>query len=106
MRRFLVRRTLGLGLLLAAGGAGAPAAAEDFTLRFASALVPEMNHSRSMVVFKEEVEKNSGGRIKVELFFGGALGGTHELLDQVKTGTIQMSVATTGFMTNYVPQLG
>jgi tripartite ATP-independent transporter DctP family solute receptor len=86
--------------------AGGDVLAQDHTIRFASALVPEINHSRSMVLFKEEVEQNSDGRIAVELFFSGALGGTRELLDQVKTGTIQMSVATTGFMTNFVPKLG
>jgi len=59
-----------------------------------------------MELFKEEVEKNSNGRISVETFYSGSLGGTKELLDQVKTGTIQMSLATTGFMTAYEPKLG
>src|SRR5262249_1340496 len=62
--------------------------------------------SRSMQLFKKDVEEQSRGKIAVELFFGGALGGTKELLDQVKAGTLQMSVATTGFMTAYVPKLG
>jgi tripartite ATP-independent transporter DctP family solute receptor len=80
--------------------------AQEYTIRFASALPPEMNHSRSMKLFKEEVERETQGKIKVELFFSGALGGTAELLDQVRTGTIQMSIATTGFVSNYVPRLG
>jgi len=96
-------------LLLAAGAslaAATSALAADYTIRFASALAPEMNHSRSMALFKKEVEEQSRGKVAVELFFGGALGGTKELLDQVKAGTLQMSVATTGFMTAYVPKLG
>lgn len=91
---------IGLGLL------AQPVLAADYTIRFASALVPEMNHSRSMELFKKEVQEGSKGRIAVETFYSGALGGTKELLDQVKVGTIQMSVATTGFMTAYVPKLG
>jgi tripartite ATP-independent transporter DctP family solute receptor len=92
--------------ILAMGLFASSGLAQDYTIRFASALPPEMNHSRSMKLFKEEVEKQSKGRIKVELFFSGTLGGTAELLDQVKTGSIQMSIATTGFVSNFVPRLG
>ena len=93
-------------LAIAAALPAAPSLAADYTIRFASALAPEMNHSRSMELFKKEVEEQSRGKVAVEVFFGAALGGTKELLDQVKAGTIQMSVATTGFMTAYVPTLG
>lgn len=97
-----------IAALLATGmvATSTTAMAADYTIRFASALAPEMNHSRSMELFKKEVEAESKGRVGVELFFGGSLGGTKELLDQVKAGTIQMSVATTGFMTAYAPKLG
>ncbi len=45
--------------------------------------------SQSMLFFKEELEKRSQGRIKVELFFGGVLGNERELMDLVATGALQ-----------------
>ena len=41
-------------------------------------------------VFKEEVEKNSGGKLKVDIVYGGALGNEFERLNQVRRGVIQM----------------
>jgi tripartite ATP-independent transporter DctP family solute receptor len=45
--------------------------------------------SQSMIFFKEELEKRTQGKIRVELFFGGALGNERELMDLVATGAIQ-----------------
>lgn len=42
-----------------------------------------------MIYFKEMLEKETKGRIRVELFFGGALGNERELMDLVSTGVIQ-----------------
>lgn len=80
--------------------------AGEYVIRFASGLAAEMNHSRAMEQFKADAESKSNGRLKVEVFHSGKLGGTKEVLDQVKAGTIQMSLASTGFMTAYVPRLG
>ena len=41
-------------------------------------------------VFKEEVEKNSNGQLKVDLVYGGALGNEFERIAQVRRGVIQM----------------
>lgn len=45
--------------------------------------------SQSMIYFKEKLEKETNGRIKVELFFGGILGNERELMDLVSTGALQ-----------------
>ena len=45
--------------------------------------------SQSMLFFKEKLEKESNGKIKVELFFGGILGNERELMDLVSTGALQ-----------------
>ncbi|MFP6713459.1 MAG: TRAP transporter substrate-binding protein [Rhodospirillales bacterium] len=46
--------------------------------------------------FKSEVEKGSGGKIKVDIVYGGALGKPNERLNQVRRGIIQMSDASDG----------
>lgn len=48
--------------------------------------------TRSMRHFEEEVEKLSEGRIDVELFPGGALGGSGDIFNGVQDGSIEMCV--------------
>lgn len=42
-----------------------------------------------MVFFERELEKRTGGRIEVENYFSGTLGGERELMDMVATGVLQ-----------------
>ncbi len=45
--------------------------------------------SQSMIYFKEKLEKETNGKIRVELFFSGILGNERELMDLVATGALQ-----------------
>ena len=42
-----------------------------------------------MLFFKKRLEKESDGKIKVDLFFSGVLGNERELMDLVSTGALQ-----------------
>ena len=42
-----------------------------------------------MQFFKDQLEQRSGGRIQVELYFGGVLGNERELMDMVAVGALQ-----------------
>ncbi len=55
--------------------------------------------------FKELVEKNSGGSIKVQIFPLNQLGGENQVLAQVKQGSIQMAVTAAGTAGNLVPDV-
>ena len=46
--------------------------------------------------FEAEVEKGSGGKISMDIVYGGALGKPNERLNQVRRGIIQMSDASDG----------
>ncbi|MFC1481725.1 TRAP transporter substrate-binding protein [Candidatus Neomarinimicrobiota bacterium] len=51
---------------------------------------PEQHpRSRSMVFFKDEVEKRTNGRLKVDLYFSAVLGTEFEVQDMVATGALQ-----------------
>lgn len=72
------------------GLAAAQAAAEDiFLFRYANAQNASDPRSVSMVFFKQELEKESGGRIRVENYFGGILGTEREMADAVAIGALQ-----------------
>ena len=48
--------------------------------------------TRSMRYFEEKVETMSEGRIDVELFPGGALGGSADIFNGIQDGSIEMGV--------------
>jgi len=63
--------------------------AKTYVFKYANTQSDAAPRSRSMVFFKNTIEKASQGRIKVELYFSGVLGKEAEVLNMVKLGTVQ-----------------
>ncbi|MDE2604940.1 MAG: TRAP transporter substrate-binding protein DctP [Burkholderiales bacterium] len=86
--------------------AGTPALAQaKFVLKLAHSDSVDMATSRKAVMadtFAKEVKARSGGRIDVQVFGAGALGGERELVEGVKNGFIQAGLAS-GVMANFYP---
>ncbi|MDR1520029.1 MAG: TRAP transporter substrate-binding protein [Planctomycetota bacterium] len=57
-----------------------------------------------MTKFAELIKERSGGKINVEIYFGGQLGNTSEVTQGVVTGTIQIGSGMTGGLIDFVPQ--
>jgi C4-dicarboxylate-binding protein DctP len=83
----------GVQIALVAALLAGPAAAlgddETFLFRYANAQNPSDPRSVSMEFFKTELERRTGGRIKVENYFGGILGTEREIADAVAIGALQ-----------------
>ena len=56
--------------------------------------------------FKNNIEEKSGGKITVNLFPNGQLGGDAEQLQSLMDGTVQFSTTITSGMTSTIPQYG
>lgn len=54
-------------------------------------------------VFKNEVEANSNGQIKVEIYPNGVLGKEAETMVQVKSGVVQSFISSSGGMAQFYP---
>lgn len=77
---------------IAAGLLGAAGVhAQEYTIKLALIAQTGQPIEQGAQKFKELVEKNSKGQIKVQIFPGGQLGGEIELQDSVANGTIQMA---------------
>ena len=63
--------------------------AKTYAFKYANTQSENHPRSQSMVFFKNTLEKATGGRITVELFFSGVLGKEAEVLEMVKLGTVQ-----------------
>jgi tripartite ATP-independent transporter DctP family solute receptor len=85
-------------------GAAAPAAAQT-TLKYTFVNPMNSHFGAAATAFKETVEKESGGKIKVDIFPGGALGGEREIVESVQLGTIDMAMTSTSVVANFVPEL-
>ncbi|SMF02296.1 tripartite ATP-independent transporter solute receptor, DctP family [Tistlia consotensis] len=90
-------------LLLAAATAaaltasGSGLAAAQTTIKFAHVDPADWTSSKkgaASEIFKNLVESESGGRIKVELYPAGQLGGEKELVAQAQSGAIQMTMVS------------
>lgn len=69
---------------------------ETITLKLGHVSAPGETHMDVAAnFFKEEVEKNSNGQIKVDIFPSAQLGGERDMLESLENGTVEMSIITT-----------
>ena len=57
------------------------------------------------LVFKETLEKMSGGAFDVKLFPAGQLGPARDLVESVQRGTLKIAITTPGEMTMFLPEI-
>jgi TRAP-type C4-dicarboxylate transport system substrate-binding protein len=79
--------TIVAGLLLAA----APSWAQDFTMKFATQTINDMQHEY-IKVYKAELEKATNNRIKVEVYPASQLGGAQRQTEGLRLGTIDAAI--------------
>ena len=85
-------RQLGLFVLalalVTAFNCGGPASAQEFTLKFATQTINDIQHEY-IKVFKTELEKASNGKIKVEIYPASQLGNFQRMMKGIRLGTIE-----------------
>lgn len=97
-------RGLILGAALA-GLLGAPAEAQEFTMKFGTASVNDPQ-TAFMKLYKDDLEKRSGGRIKVELYLQSQLGAIPRQIEGVQLGSIEAMIAPVDFFVGIDPRFG
>lgn len=100
MFKLTLKKTLAAsitGLLLSA----TPVHAADFNFTFAHVLTDNTPNARAAIKFKEEVEKNSNGRIEIQVRPAGQLGGDVEIIEQTQMGLIHIAIPPTGNLANF-----
>ncbi len=108
----MIKKTLALcvALLLCVALAAVPTpaeAAKSLKLAHLNNEDPFDNATGAMAaVFKNLVEAGTNGSVKVEIFPSGQLGKDSEVLQQVKAGVVQSTIATSGGMASIYPLIG
>jgi TRAP-type transport system periplasmic protein len=96
MNKRAFARTLVAAAALVAAGHGF---AQQVTLRLHQMLPPQATiPARALIPWAQKVEKESGGKIKVQLFHAMQLGGTPpQLFDQVRDGVVDLTWTVLGY---------
>ena len=108
------RKPLGVWLSLATGAIGltfgavlltsASVAAQTVTLRFHTFVPPVSSSYKSLKAWADTVEKQSNGRLKIQMFGAMQLGGkAPDLYDQVKNGVVDIAWMLPGYKPGLFP---
>lgn len=100
------QRVLSLAVTAACMALSAPAAAQQITLKLHHLLpAAAPAHSKMLAPWAQDVEKASGGKVKIELFPAMSLGGKPpELINQVRDGVVDIVWTVNGYTPNLFPR--
>lgn len=68
----------------------------EMTLRYSSNIPEVVNTSKIDTYFSSEIEKRSGGNIKIQHFWANTLGGEAEIVDLVGSGAVDLGLIVMG----------
>ncbi|SCY10616.1 tripartite ATP-independent transporter solute receptor, DctP family [Nonlabens sp. Hel1_33_55] len=88
-------------LLLSSCGGGEE---EVTVLRLAHSLDTEHPVHKGMVVLGESLERKSGGKMKVQLYPNGQLGGERESIELLQIGSLDITKVSAGILENFIPE--
>ena len=95
MARFQYRPGLGrlsiIALAMAFALAAGPSYAQQVVMKFATLTLNDMQHEY-IKVYKTEIEKATDGRIQVQIYPAGQLGGAPRQTEGLRLGTIEAAI--------------
>lgn len=80
-----------------------PALAADYVIKVSHAVPPNAPLHRALLQFKEQVEKESAGRLEIRVFHSGQLGGQRESVEAAQTGAVEIVATPNGILASFVP---
>jgi TRAP-type transport system periplasmic protein len=98
--------TLAAGIAVAALTGPASAQFQDRTIRVSNGVYAEHPVSNGVNKMNACVGEKSGGKMKLQAFWGGALGGDLQATQSLRTGTLEMVITSTSPLVGILPQLG
>jgi tripartite ATP-independent transporter DctP family solute receptor len=88
--------------LFAEGQGDATAETEkDYVLKYAGVLPYDHPRSQAAELWGKALEEMTDGRIKVQLYYGGSMGKSTEIVEYVQQGTIAFADVSTAFLSGF-----
>lgn len=102
---FALGAVAALGLTACSGGGGGDAggegAGDSVNIRFAHVVSADTTQQEAYEFFADAVAEKSDGRITVEIFPDGQLGGEREMIESVQAGNLDMTAPSVGVLANF-----
>ena len=83
-----------------------PAMAQDVTIKVGTVVSGDHPENVGAREFERLVEERSGGEIDVRVFTDSQLGNQREMVEQLRSGTLEVTWVTTGFFGSWEPVMG
>lgn len=77
---------------------------EAITLKIGHVSAKDLPYDLASRGFAKDLEEATDGKVKVEVFEAGQLGGDRDMIEQVQLGTLDMFAGSTASLTNFVPE--
>jgi TRAP-type transport system periplasmic protein len=94
-----------MGCLMSILMGAVPAVAADFVMKFGTATINETQH-QFIKFYKEQIEKDSGGRIEVQIYPASQLGPIPQEIQGVQLGSVQAYIGPVDFFVGVDPRFG
>jgi C4-dicarboxylate-binding protein DctP len=82
-----------------------PALAQDLVMKLAHVVNPGSPRDKLMHLYGKNLSERTKGRIKVQVYPSGQLGGNRQIIEGVQVGTIEGTIAPTAFLGGFEPLL-
>jgi tripartite ATP-independent transporter DctP family solute receptor len=82
----------------------APAAAQEIKIGYA--LAEDSHYGVAAKAFEESLKGSLGDQFTFRHFPSSGLGGEREVVEGIQLGTVEMTIVSTGTLSNFVPQVG
>lgn len=97
--------SLAAAALIAAVVAPPPVLAQDFVMKLAHVVNPGSPRDKLMHLYGKNLADRTKGRVKVQVYPSGQLGGNRQIIEGVQLGTIEGTIAPTAFLGGFEPLL-
>lgn len=92
--------------LMAATALATPALSADLVLKIGTVVSGDHPENVGAREIERLIEERSNGSIDVRIFTDSQLGNQREMVEQLRSGTLEMTWVTTGFFGSWVPEMG
>ncbi|HEX5515614.1 MAG TPA: TRAP transporter substrate-binding protein [Gammaproteobacteria bacterium] len=72
---------------------------------FGHGFMPDAPHHKAALGFKDEVEKKTEGRVKINIFHSGQLGSAREMFEGLQVGSLQITLVPGARISGFAPQM-
>lgn len=95
-----------MGAIAMTGAAKAQSDIPNMTLRWAHFAPAAWGSAQADALFAKEVEKRTGGKVKIQFFWSGSLGGPNELMEMVRSGAVDFASFPPTYYPSQWPMFG